>query len=285
MVMKKIVIFIALIAILTTGCSAKSTDNQKIKVAATIFPIYDALKGIGKDKVDASLVVPSTSDPHNFSLNPQDIEKLQGVKLIFENDIGLENWMEGLLQSLKDARVINTSEAINANVKNDNPHIWLNPDYYIMQCTAIEKSLIEVDPQNSSYYEENFKTYTDVIKSEAFRLRSEVKGLQTKKIISFHDAFPYLAEYFGLEIAGTLEGTQGRSPTPQKIKEIEDIITKNHIKAVFKEPQQSTEIMNAIVEDTHVKVYVLDPIGGSNGRDSYLETMQYNINTIIEALK
>jgi zinc transport system substrate-binding protein len=285
MAMKKIIILIVSFFLLVAGCSSKNVVNSKIKVAATIFPLYDAISEIGKDKVDAVLIIPPASDPHNFSITPQDIKKLQGVKLIFENDINLENWMDDLLQNLKGAKLINTSEAIMDNVENDNPHVWLNPDYFIAQCTAIKESLSEADPVNSSYYEANFKTYTETIESEAMKLRMEISALQVKKIVSFHDAFPYLAKYFGLQIAGSLEETPGASPTPQKIKEIEDIITQNHIKAAFKEPQQSTDIMNAIVEDTHIKVYVLDPIGGTNSRNSYLQTMQYNINTIIEALR
>jgi zinc transport system substrate-binding protein len=285
MAMKKIIILIVSFFLLVAGCSSKNVVNSKIKVAATIFPLYDAISEIGKDKVDAVLIIPPASDPHNFSITPQDIKKLQGVKLIFENDINLENWMDDLLQNLRGAKLINTSEAIMDNVENDNPHVWLNPDYFIAQCTAIKESLSEADPVNSSYYEANFKTYTETIESEAMKLRMEISALQVKKIVSFHDAFPYLAKYFGLQIAGSLEETPGASPTPQKIKEIEDIITQNHIKAAFKEPQQSTDIMNAIVEDTHIKVYVLDPIGGTNSRNSYLQTMQYNINTIIEALR
>ena len=285
MAMKKIIILIVSFFLLVAGCSSKNVVNSKTKVAATIFPLYDAISEIGKDKVDAVLIIPPASDPHNFSITPQDIKKLQGVKLIFENDINLENWMDDLLQNLKGAKLINTSEAIMDNVENDNPHVWLNPDYFIAQCTAIKESLSEADPVNSSYYEANFKTYTETIESEAMKLRMEISALQVKKIVSFHDAFPYLAKYFGLQIAGSLEETPGASPTPQKIKEIEDIITQNHIKAAFKEPQQSTDIMNAIVEDTHIKVYVLDPIGGTNSRNSYLQTMQYNINTIIEALR
>jgi zinc transport system substrate-binding protein len=285
MAMKKIIILIVSFFLLVAGCSSKNVVNSKIKVAATIFPLYDAISEIGKDKVDAVLIIPPASDPHNFSITPQDIKKLQGVKLIFENDINLENWMDDLLQNLKGAKLINTSEAIMDNVENDNPHVWLNPDYFIAQCAAIKESLSEADPVNSSYYEANFKTYTETIESEAMKLRMEISALQVKKIVSFHDAFPYLAKYFGLQIAGSLEETPGASPTPQKIKEIEDIITQNHIKAAFKEPQQSTDIMNAIVEDTHIKVYVLDPIGGTNSRNSYLQTMQYNINTIIEALR
>jgi len=283
--MKKIIVLTILTAFFLAGCSTQNMNSKKIKVAATIFPLYDAISEIGKDKVDAVLIVPPISDPHNFSLSPKDIEKLQGVKIIFENDIGLENWMSTLIKTLKDARVINTSEGITGKVENNNPHIWLNPDYFTAQCSAIEKALVDADSVNASYYEANFKIYTDSIMTEAMKLRSEIDKLQVKKIISFHDAFPYLAEYFGLEVLGTLEETPGALPTPQKIKTIEDLIVKNRIKAIFKEPQQSTEIMNAIIEDTHAKVYMLDPIGGTEGRNGYLETMKYNVNTIIEALK
>ena len=96
--MKKIIVLTILTAFFLAGCSTQNINSKKIKVAATIFPLYDAVSEIGKDKVDAVLIVPSTSDPHNFSLSPKDIEKLQGVKIIFETILG---WKTGCQLSLK----------------------------------------------------------------------------------------------------------------------------------------------------------------------------------------
>jgi zinc transport system substrate-binding protein len=282
---RKIFLVSLIITLLFTGCGKNVTNNNKIKAAATIFPIYDALKEIGGDRVDAILIIPSTSDPHNFSLSPQDIEKLQGVSIVFENGIGLETWMSELIQNLGNSELIDTSKQIAGDVIEGNPHVWLNPDYFIQQCATIEKALAQVDPANSMYFENNFNVYTGSIKTEAENLRKETEKLPVKKIISFHNAFPYFAQYFGLEVIGTIENTPGALPTPQQIKNIEDLIVKDNIKAIFKEPQQSAEIMNAMIEDTHVKVYVLDPIGGISSRNSYLETMRYNVNTVMDALK
>jgi zinc transport system substrate-binding protein len=283
--MRKILIIAILSVSLLTGCTGKTTQS-KPKYAATILPLYDALEEIGKDRIEAVLIVPPGASPHTFTVTPQQIKDLEGTKVVFENDFGLEEWIGTIATNVSNAQIIKVGDAFKQAVANNdgNPHIWLNPEYFVGEARAITDTLKEQDPQNAAFYEANFTGYSTSILTEAYKLKESLSGIKNKNIISFHDAFPYFAEYFGLNIVGSVEPIPGKEPTPKEIVALENTIKEKNVKAIFNEPQMSQSVINALVEDTGVKVLTLDPLGNTDTRNTYIKLMQYNINEIIEGL-
>lgn len=268
-----------------TGCAQKTTQS-KPKYAATILPLYDALKEIGKDKIEAVLIVPPGASPHTFTVTPQQIKDLEGTKAVFENDFGLEEWIGTIATNVSNAQIIQVGDAFKQAVANNdgNPHIWLNPEYFVGEARAITNALKEQDPQNAAFYEANFTEYSTSILAEAEKLKESLSGIKNKNVISFHDAFPYFAAYFGLSIVGSVEPIPGKEPTPKEIVTLENTIKEKNVKVIFNEPQMSQSVINALVEDTGVKVLILDPLGNTDTRNTYIKLMEYNINEIIEGL-
>jgi len=116
------------------------------------------------------------------------------------------------------------------------------------------------------------------------RIRAHIDMLPDKKMITFHDAWAYFAEEFGLEIVGTFEPFPGKQPTPRYLAELQDVARRNKVKAVFSEPQLSDQAIASFVKDIGLELYVLDPLGGIEGRDSYIKLLTYNTDVIVEAL-
>ena len=277
-----LLIFVVLVAAFS-GCSAPQV-SQKLKVGVTIYPFFDAVKSIGGDLVDVVLIVPVGSSPHDYTVTPNDIKNLEDAKVIFENGFGLEAFLTPILNSV-NTEVVNVSEGLSDVVaKHDgNPHLWLNPQYFVLQSAVIKDALCKLDPQNAILYEKNYESYQNAILLKAEALRKEVSQLENRNLITFHDAFPYFAEYFGLNILASVETDPNRLPTPKDILDIESLIKKYHIGVVFKEPQLSPDIYKSIVEDTGVTVVSLDPLGGGTIK-MYNDVIEYNVDTIIDAL-
>ena len=285
--MRKLFI-VAIVLVLTvelfTGCGKKETS--KLKVAVTIYPFYDAVQAISGGLVDVVVIVKPGSSPHTYSLTPQDIKNLEGVTVIFENGFGLEEFLKPVMSSL-NARVVNVSEPLKDIVEKHggNPHLFLNPEYFIKQSEVIKNMLIEIDPAHKDNYEKNFETYKSQILTKASELKEKLNTLKNRNVITFHDAFPYFAEYFGLNILASIEPDPNKMPTPKQIIEIENLTKKYNVKVVFKEPELSSDIYKSIIEDTGVKVIDLMPLGDGEKIKTYIELMEYNVDTIYDALK
>ncbi len=287
--MKKIaVILLVIFALVFSGCGKGApAENTKIKVAATIFPIYDFVRNIGGEYVEPVLIVPPGSSPHTFSPSFSDVKKITGAKVVFYNNFGLDDWVLKLAKNAGIPLETNVNEGLQDVVKahNGNPHLWLNPEYAISQCEVIEKTLEKIDPKHKSYYEQNFEKYSNEIRREANSLKKEVDSLKSRKFIAFHPAYTYFAEFFSLEEAGVIEKVPGQKPNPKDLAEIENLIKEEHIKAIFSEPQIFSSILKTISQDTGVKILVLDPLGGTDGRKSYIELLRFDVNEICRGLK
>jgi len=51
--------------------------QAKINVVASFFPIYEFVKAVGGDRIDASVLVPIDAEPHNFDPTIQEMQLIQ----------------------------------------------------------------------------------------------------------------------------------------------------------------------------------------------------------------
>ena len=120
-------------------------------------------------------------------------------------------------------------------------------------------------------------------------MHEELDNLPNRDIITFHEAFPYFAEEFNLNIAGVIEIEPDSEPSAKEIENIINTVKEKNIKALFTEPQYSSKVAETIAVETGATVYELDPIvtGDStpNAYDDYINKMKKNLDVLKEALK
>ncbi len=303
--MKKIGLILSLLLLTFTfsACSIKpvntSSNNtgapKRLKVASTIFPLHDIVRRVGADKIDAILILPPGSSPHTFEASPSQAKEIQNVDVMFKIGGEVDSWVTNLVSAgNKDLKVIDLSQTIvlkpfEAQVNSDNnnldPHYWLDPTNALIMVDEIVQELSLQDNTNAAYYQEQGNNYKEEIKARDIIWQEKLASLNNKELVVFHDAWGYFASHFGLKIAATFEPFPGKSPSPQYLKDLQDVVKEHKIKAVFVEPQLAGSTVSALAQDLNLKVYSLDPIGGMKDKASYIGTMDFNINSIYEALK
>jgi ABC-type Zn2+ transport system substrate-binding protein/surface adhesin len=122
----------------------------------------------------------------------------------------------------------------------------------------------------------------DVADAEVRRLLAD---LPTRRIATFHDAFGYFAEAYGLEIAAVFEPSPGREPGPRFVLEFQRTIQAAGVRVVFSEPQLSVDVIRPIARDLGVTLSVLDPLGGLPGRETYPDLMRFNARQVAAAAR
>ena len=66
--------------------------DNKLRVIATIFPLYDMARNIGGEKVAVSMLLPPATDAHNYELKPDDIIKISKADLFLYVNMEMEHW-------------------------------------------------------------------------------------------------------------------------------------------------------------------------------------------------
>lgn len=291
---KLLTIFLGIImATFFVGCQSAKTaennkDNGKVDVVVSIEPLREFTEIIGGDKVNVKTMVPNGVEPHDFEPKTQDLLELNKAKVFVYNGLGMEHWVDKVLNTIenKDMKIVNASEGADVLKEGDkvDPHLWLSLDGAKVEALNIKNALVEVDPENKAYYEENYKKFAE----QADSLSSDYKGkfdeLTNKDFVTGHAAFGYLCREFGLKQV-SVENLFGEGEiTPQKMQEIVAFCKENNIKTIFMPELASEKISQTLANEVGGKIEKIYTLESNEDGISYLDAMRENLEKIYNAL-
>ena len=272
-------------------------DNSKLQVVTSATFLYEFTQNIGKEMVDVTLLVPMGADPHDWEPTIRDTERLQRSDVIIVNGIGYEHWIGSLELTGIAGILVDTSNGISTldSAKHDeekhdeekhgalDPHIWLNPVYAQLQVKNIANALSNSDPMNKNHYQSNAEIYNQELNLLDAKIRTELSGCKTD-FITFHDAFSYFSEEYGLTQHTIISSTDSHGEVT--LKTLENIISlarELNIKIIFAEESASTKTSQVIADEIGGKVLVLSPLEIVSDK-TYVEKMTQNLESLKEAL-
>ncbi len=172
------------------------------------------------------------------------------------------------------------------------PHFWFDPLRVKRAVMLISDQLSALDPEGESFYRSNAAAYNSGLDSLHTWIIDEVAKLPEERrlLVTSHDSFQYFAKRYGFEVTGAIMPlTTQREPAAQDLAGLIETINHEGVPAVFAEKSHSQRLAKSIAEETGAKLigglYVgsLGDAGGEAG--TYIDLMQYNVQTIVEALR
>lgn len=296
--MKKLSALLCALMLLLSACGqpapSQAGDDGKLHILATTYPVYLFTTAVteGADGVEVSLLVnQQTSCLHDYTLTVGNMKAIEGADVIVMNGAGLEDFMADALAA-SDAVVIDCSEGIDLlpahgheghdHEAEYDPHIWMNEESAAVMMNNILHGLSQLDGADLELYNENFSAASALLPGDDPRMAQ----LACPYLITFHDGFQYFAQDNGLTLLRSIEEEEGSEASAAEIKEIVSLIQAYDIPAIFTEVNGSDATARAISRETGCEVYQLDMImsGEGTGIQPYIDAMQKNIDTIVEAL-
>lgn len=271
-----------------TGCSRKRNDGN-FKITATFYPLYIMLLNITENAQDVSIQMLAPADTgclHDYSITTKDMKLITKSDIIIANGAGMEDFLDKALK-LSKGRIITAAEGY--PLTDDNAHIWVSPEGAAFEVKRIAEELAAADRKNAEIYMENARIYIEKINSLSEKMKDELASFAGTSIITFHEAFPYFAADFNLNLTAVIEREPGTEPTQKELSDLMKLIrTKQAEKqkiALFAEPQYPSSAAQIIARETGLKVYQLDPcVTGKLEKNAYLEAMEKNLQTLKTAL-
>lgn len=275
----------------TTSQEDKANSEDKIKIVTSFYPIYietlNVTKGIDGVVVE-NMTKPQTGCLHDYQMTPADMKKLENADVFIANGAGMESFLQDVIDNQKNLKVVEAAKGIEllADEHGENPHVWVSVSNCMIQVQTIADELSKLDPEHADAYQKNAKEYIAKLEDLKQDMHNQIDNLPHKDIVTFHEAFPYFAKEFNLNIVGVIEREPGTAPTPSELDEIIAQVNDLQAKALFAEPQYSSTSAKTIANETGAKVYTLDPVvTGENDLDAYIKAMKQNALTLQEALK
>ncbi|WP_457638800.1 metal ABC transporter substrate-binding protein [Persephonella sp.] len=261
----------------------------QIKIYTTVKPVADIISAVSGTQV--KYLIPPDASPHLYEPRAGQLKEAYQADLFVYIGSG-EPKLTGLLQSIpedKKIKVINIpglklygEEPEEHEHHHVHPAVWLDPKNAVVIARFTADRLAEIDPANADIYRKNLEIFTQKAKTLEKKWKEKISQLKNKKFISYHYAWIYLTNAFGLEYAGVIEMGHGREPTVRHIMKIIKTIKKHRIKTIFSAVQFYNErYIQLIKRETGVSVELLDPFGINK---NYIQMMEYNLKKVYTGL-
>lgn len=170
----------------------------------------------------------------------------------------------------------------------EDPHLWLSVDNAREYARAVLDALVEADAAGESDYQTNYQDYLSRLDELDGYVADTLAGLPeaNRKLVTTHDAFGYMADYMGLEIAAFVVESPGQEPSAQDVAELVEAIEDSGVPAVFEEPQLGGEatVLERAAEDTGAEVCTLYSGALDEGVPTYIDLMRFNAEEIARCL-
>jgi len=284
--------FLLLGVLLILSVHANANTEKRLQIGITLHPYYSYVSNIVGDRADVLPLIASGFNPHNYQLNPADIERLNTLDALVVNGIGHDLFATNTVDRLqpKNLTVIyaNQDVPLIGHDEKVNPHTFVSIDAAIRQVYTIAKGLGALDPDNKTFFLRNALAYAKELRSLKKPVQQALlnKDLSTIRIASTHGAYAYLLQEFGLTVSAIIEPAHGVSPSASQLEETIQTIRKLKVDVLFTELNMANQYVSLIENETGIKIYYFSHMThGEYSKDMVENEMRYNLSKLAEALQ
>lgn len=282
-----ILIITALVILNINRNSQKKQESNTTKVVTSFYPMYIIAENLidGANNVELeNMADVNVGCLHDYTLMTEDIKKVEEADIFISNGLGMESFIDKLIEANSNMKVIDSSQDIKNAINSEeetNPHIWTSIDNYILQVQTIASGLKEYDPENKDIYEENEKAYIDELENLKNKFDGELNDLEGKKAVCLNEAFEYMGEELGLELLTVQTDHEESTMSAEMLKNIIDTVKEENIEIIIIDKNDNKSNAETIANETGAKIYELNSgLTGNLDKDAYIKQMEENIEIL-----
>jgi len=234
--MKKLLFVLMMIPtlLLMMGCK----EDSQADIIVTMYPQYDFARQIVGDKMSVRLLTPPGAEIHDYEPTSKDLVAIKNAKLFIFTSTELNVWVNPATIGGEHTIVLDLSTAYtlgehdhdheddhdhetstyNTNLNSieddhdhehdDEIHFWTDPTTVIQLIETILEKIIEIDPENETYYHDNAHAYMDLIYDLHVELDlffQDEQHRQTPIYFAGHNALGAFAARYHIQILSLFE--------------------------------------------------------------------------------
>lgn len=270
---------LSLLLLLFLIVSCNSFKDNSPTISVTIEPQRYFAEQIVGDKFKVNTIVPAGTSPESYDPTPSQMIALNQSTLYFKvGYLGFENaWGKNLEENNVHVRLIDTSENINLIEGSDHslevgdnhsheghdhsgvdPHVWSSPKSALIMAENMLNALVVADVENQKHYRDNFsKLKTEIVETDK-KITELLANVPLRSFIIYHPALGYFARDYNLtQYSIELEG---KSPSPQQLKEMIDFAHAQGIKTIFVQKGFDSKNAESLAKEVGASIHSIDPL-------------------------
>lgn len=278
--------------------------EKRLKIVATFLPVYLFTKAVAGDAAQVDILIEPGTEVHEYQSTPDDVRTLAQTDVVVMNGLGIDAFLESTVKSVQNAKLqtIEASQGIQPLGKTSevvsikegehsheheggNPHVWLDPVLAKKQVENIRDGLIAADPINKAKYEANTAAYLQQLDALNQEYERRLANYRDRTFVTFHDAFPYLANRYQLKQEAVVEIPEDQL-SPADVRNTVDSIKQFKVKALLSEPGIDNKLLESLSKDLNLTLRPLDSLeAGERDPQYYFTAMRRNLQTLEAAFQ
>ncbi|ACL32541.1 zinc ABC transporter substrate-binding protein ZnuA [Glaesserella parasuis] len=293
-----------------------ATAVTNADVLTTVKPLGFIANAITDGVTETKVLLPTSASPHDYSLKPSDVEQLQSAQLVVWIGEEMETFLEKSIEKLPKEKVLTLEDvpAIKELVehsgeekedkhdhKHDHKHehkhshnhahhdhshdghshdedwhIWLSPKASEHIAEQIAERLSQQLPEQKAKIAENLANFKATLATKNSEIAKQLEPVKSKGYYTFHDAYGYFEEAYGLKSLGSFTINPTVAPGAKTLNAIKKSIAQKKAQCLFAEPQFTPKVIESLSKGTSAKVGQLDPLGAKIelSKNAYPEFLQ-----------
>jgi len=280
---------------------------DKIRVVTTTTDLKALTEAVGGDLVEVDALARGSQNPHDLEVRPSLMVKVRRADVLVINGLELDQWAEVVVQGANNPNVIPGApgrvdasagilvlEVPRTRVDRSmgdvhpvgNPHYTVDPGMAPNITANILEGLVRVAPQHRAAFERSREQFLARLGQAMAKWAADMAPYKGAKVIVDHNMWPYFLTRFGLVQAGSVEERPGIPATPTHLTRLIASMKEDKIKVIMAVPWADHKLAERIAQEAGAKVVlVANGVGALKGTDTYLDTIDYNVKAVAQALR
>ncbi|HEU4439754.1 MAG TPA: metal ABC transporter substrate-binding protein [Methylomirabilota bacterium] len=280
---------------------------SRIRVVATTTDLKALTEAVGGALVDVDALARGNQNPHDLEVRPSLMVKVRQADLLIMNGLDLDQWAEVVVQGANNPKVIPGApgrvdasagvarlEVPTTRVDRSmgdvhpvgNPHYTADPGAVPVVTANILAGLARVAPEQRATFERNREAFLARLEQALAEWSAELTPFKGAKVVVDHNMWPYFLARFGLVQAGSIEERPGIPPTPTHLTRLIASMKDDGVRVILTVPWGDQKLAARVAQETGARIVVAAPaVGAVKGADGYLQTIDYNVKAIAQAMK
>lgn len=298
---RRVALLLGLVAAVVFACGQTGSTpapSGPLPVVTTSTVFADLVRNVGGDLVVVTSLAGKNADVHTFEPAPADLRMVSQARLLVMNGLDLDDWLEDTITNAAATGTPLIKLAVDLpgvtllpgeEAGTQNPHLWMDVSYAALYVDRIAAALKGVDPANAQTYDSQAAAYKVRLANLDASVRAKIGAIPVanRKLVMFHDAFPYFARAYGITIVGVAVEAPGQDPSAGETAALIDAIRAAGVKAIFSESQFPTKLVDQLAAETGATVVadLYDDALGDPPVTSYIALIEWDADKLEGALR
>jgi zinc/manganese transport system substrate-binding protein len=281
--------------ILFLAASNSLFAQDKLDIIATIPDLGNLVEEIGGARVNVEVLVKPGADPHSVLPKASMLLKLSRADGLILMGIDYEHaFLPAMLEKCRNQAIApgnpgymnvgariqplevpkNLDRGKGADLHpRGNPHYNLNPENGRIMAAAVRDLLTGIDPESANDYQQRWQAWDKKAQQKIVEWKKLMEPLRGKKIVVYHNSWPYFVQFFGMEVVAMVEPKPGIAPSAKHLVTVRRIMRSEQVKVLIMEPWFNAGSIQSLTGDDVIVLRLPTASGVTKQSRTYLDWM------------